>query len=286
MTLTQPVTALNGSNALRPHLGKLVEVKDLAPEIKLLGVELLEGQGDFAEYQPGQFAFVSAFGVGEAPFGIASTPAGGPALEFAIQRLGSVTTALHELGVGDIIGVRGPLGNAFPMEQFKGMDLLVLGGGIGGAPLRPVIRTILDHRADYGHLTILWAARHPSLLVFRDEYDTWRDAPDTTLHLTVDAADDGWTGDVGLMTTLLEKIAPTPKNTIAVTCGPPIMIHYADRLLDQFGFSPEHRYVTLEARMHCGIGLCGRCNLGDKLVCVDGPVFSMDQVQTFLEGVL
>ena len=135
----------NGHNAMMPYLARLVEVKDMAPEIMLFRVEMLNGGGEaFRDYQPGQFAFVSAFGVGEAPFGIASTPGRGTTLEFAVQRLGGVTTELHEMGEGDIIGVRGPLGNCFPMDNFKGKDILVLGGGIGGAPLRPVLQSILD----------------------------------------------------------------------------------------------------------------------------------------------
>jgi NAD(P)H-flavin reductase len=283
MTVLHP----NGDNAMLPHLGKLVEVRDMAPEIKLFGVELLNGGSEhFASYQPGQFAFVSAFGMGEAPFGIASTPQRGPLLEFAVQRLGSVTTGMHEMGVGDVIGVRGPLGNWFPMDQFKGKDLLIIGGGIGGAPLRPVLHSALDSRAEYGHLTILWAARQPSLLIFREEYPEWEAAPDTELHLTVDEPDSTWTGHVGLITELLEKADPSPHNTIAITCGPPVMIYFVDQVLRKLGFTPEQSYVTLEARMHCGIGKCGRCNLGEKLVCVDGPVFSMADVGNFLESFL
>ena len=275
----------NGRNAMMPHLAKLVAVKDMAPEIKLLRLEMLNGGGEaFREYQPGQFAFVSAFGVGEAPFGIASIPGRGNTMEFAIQRLGGVTTELHEMGEGDIIGVRGPLGNSFPMNTFQGQDILVLGGGIGGAPLRPVLQTIFDHRDDYGKLTILWAARNPELLIFRDEYDTWQSTPNTELHLTVDEADATWEGEVGLITELLEKVAPSSQNTIAITCGPPIMIFYADKTLQKLGFTPEQSYVTLEARMHCGIGKCGRCNLGEKLICIDGPVFRQDHVAEFLES--
>jgi len=270
-----------------PYLGKLVQVRDLANEIKLFSVEMLDGgRQALHDYLPGQFAFLSAFGAGEAPFGIASTPQRGERLDFAISRLGSVTTELHTLGEGDLVGVRGPLGNCFPMQDFKGKNLIVLGGGIGGAPLRPVIHSVLDNRADYGQLTILWAARHPSLLVFTDEYDDWRAAPDTRLHLTVDQPDDLWDHNVGLITELLEKVAPSPENAISITCGPPVMIYYVDKLLGKLGFKPEQHYVTLEARMHCGIGKCGRCNLGDKLVCVDGPVFSMAEVGGLLESFL
>ncbi|MBE3067717.1 MAG: FAD/NAD(P)-binding protein [Chloroflexi bacterium] len=275
-------------NPMLPYLGKLVEVRDLAAEIKLFRVEMLNGGGEaFQTFQPGQFAFVSAFGLGEAPFGIANASERGPEVDFAVARLGSVTTGLHELGEGDIVGVRGPLGNWFPMKKFKGKNLIVLGGGIGGAPLRPVIQHVLDHRSDFETLTILWAARHPSLLVFTDEYDEWRAAPDTALHLTVDNPDEQWDHNVGLITQLLEKVSPSTDNTVTITCGPPIMIHFVTKMLqEKMGFAPKNNYVTLEARMHCGMGKCGRCNLGEKLVCVDGPVFNMEEVGGLLETFL
>jgi NAD(P)H-flavin reductase len=282
------MTEMMNSNPLLPYLGRLVEIKDLAREIKLFRVELLNGGSQaFQDFKPGQFAFLSAFGVGEAPFGIANIPKRGKWLDFAVNRLGSVTTELHELGVGDMVGVRGPMGNWFPMEEFRGKNIIVLGGGIGGAPLRPVIQTILDNRAEYGHLAILWAARHPSLLVFTDEYEEWQSAPDTELHLTVDEPDASWDHSVGLITQLLERVAPSPDNAITITCGPPIMIHYVNKMLvEQFRFSPRQNYVTLEARMHCGIGKCGRCNLGEKYVCIDGPVFTMEEAGNLLESFL
>jgi sulfhydrogenase subunit gamma (sulfur reductase) len=274
-------------NPMQPYLGTLVEVRDLANEIKIFRIQMQNGGNEaFANSKPGQFAFISAFGLGEAPFGIANTPERGPYLDFAVNRLGSVTTGLHELGQGDTVGVRGPMGNSFPMQDFKGKNLIVLGGGIGGAPLRPVIQHALDHRSDYGNLTILWAARHPSLLVFTDEYAEWRASPNTSLHLTVDQPDDKWDHNVGLITQLLQKVSPKPENAVTITCGPPIMIYYVTKLLAEMGFSPENNYVTLEARMHCGLGKCGRCNLGEKLICVDGPVFNMTEVldlkETFL----
>ncbi len=272
------------ANPMLPYLGKLVETRDLAADIKLLRIELNNGGGEaFRNAQPGQFAFVSAFGLGEAPFGIANTPQRGAVVDFAIARLGSVTTGLHELGTGDAVGVRGPLGNWFPMDKFKGKNLVVLGGGIGGAPLRPVIQHVLDHRADYGRLTILWAARRPDLLVFTDEYEEWRQSPNTSLHLTVDVPDETWKHDTGLITSLLEKTAPSAENTVTITCGPPVMIYHTTNLLTKLGFPQVSNYVTLEARMHCGLGKCGRCNLGEKLICVDGPVFNMEEVGDLLE---
>jgi sulfhydrogenase subunit gamma (sulfur reductase) len=272
---------IDRENPMRPHLGTLVGIKDLADEIKLFQVEL---NGESFDYRPGQFAFVSAFGVGEAPFGLASTSSRTPALEFAIAQVGTVTSALHSLEPGATVGVRGPLGNSFPLEEMQGKHIIVLGGGIGGAPLRPVIHTILDNRADYGHLTILWAARSPSLLVFTDEYDEWRNAADTELHLTVDLGDASWTGNEGLITQLLEQLAPSPENAVAIICGPPIMIKFVILGLQKLGFADEQMIMTLEAKMKCGIGKCGRCNMGDSFVCLDGPVFSYIEVSRFLES--
>jgi sulfhydrogenase subunit gamma (sulfur reductase) len=272
-------------NPMKPHLATVVGVRNLATGIKLFQVELddAEAMRGF-DYQPGQFAEVSAFGVGESPFGITSTPARSKAIEFAVNRVGTVTDALHQLDSGDRIGLRGPLGNHFPMQEFKGKNVVVLGGGIGGAPLRPVIQTILDNRSDYGKLSIFWAARSPDLLVFTDEYDEWRAAPDTELHLTVDQATPDWPHMEGLITTLVEKVQPSADNAITITCGPPIMIKFAMMTLSKLGFASQQNWVTLEAKMKCGIGKCGRCNMGEQFVCLDGPVFRFDQVEQFLES--
>ena len=281
------MTVSNLPPDMKPILGRLTKVQNIAPEIKLLEVEMLDKDGfNTLAFQPGQFAFISAFGVGEAPFGIASLPKENGILEFAVQRLGSVTTELHELAENDIIGIRGPLGNHFPMEEFEGKNILVMGGGIGGAPLRPVIEYILQNRENYGDLTVLWAARNPDLLLFREDYHLWQQAPNTSLYLTVDQGNDEWEGEVGLITDLLRKISPASRDTVAITCGPPVMIYYADKVLEELGFQPQQRYVTLEARMHCGIGKCGRCNLGKVLVCVEGPVFSMSEASMLLEPFL
>jgi NAD(P)H-flavin reductase len=277
-----------GADPMRPYTGKLAGIKDLATGIKLFQVEFTDAAGEkaFASCKPGQFAFLSVFGAGEAPFGVTSTPARTSAVEFAVAELGHVTSALHALEPGAPVGVRGPLGNCFPMDELKGQSIVILGGGIGGAPLRPVIQTILDSRQDYGHLTILWAARSPDLLVFRDEFEEWGSAPDSEFHVTVDEGDEHWDGNVGLITQLLEQVAPSTKDAVAVTCGPPIMIHFAFLALQKMGFPPDRLLTTLEARMHCGIGKCGRCNMGEKFVCTDGPVFWQSEIAGFLEGFL
>ena len=268
-----------------PNLATITAIKDLATNIKLFQVKLDDPdvRKEF-NYAPGQFAEVSVFGIGEAPFGLASSSDRGDTFEFAVNRLGTVTDALFRLDAGDQIGVRGPLGKGFPMQQFKGKNILILGGGIGGAPLRPIIQTIFDNRNDYGKVTILWAARSPDLLVFTDEYDAWKAQPNVEMHLTVDKAPEGWAHSEGLITTLLEKIKPSPDNTVTITCGPPIMIKFAMQSLEKLGFKPSQNWVTLEAKMKCGIGKCGRCNMGGVYICMEGPVFCFDQVQHFLES--
>ena len=273
------------ANPMTPHLATISGIRDLATGIKLFQVQLDDPEVSAGfDYQPGQFAEISAFGVGESPFGITSTRGRGETVEFAVNRIGTVTQALHRMDAGDQIGVRGPLGNGFPMEQFKGRDVVILGGGIGGAPLRPVIQTILDNRADYGKLSIFWAARGPDLLVFTDEYDEWRAQPDTELHLTVDHATPDWPHKEGLITSLVESVGPSSKNAVSITCGPPIMIRFAMLSLQKLGFQSDQNWVTLEAKMKCGIGKCGRCNLGGKFICTDGPVFCFAEVEQLLES--
>jgi len=273
------------SNPMEPQLATLTGIRDLATGIKLFQIQLQDAEASVAlDYEPGQFAEISAFGVGESPFGITSTRERGETIEFAVSRVGTVTDSLHRMDVGDVMGFRGPLGHGFPMADFKGKDIVILGGGIGGAPLRPVINTILDHREDYGKLTIFWAARSPDLLVFTDEYDSWRAQPNTELHLTVDNATPDWPHKEGLITTLVESVGPSSKNAISITCGPPIMIRFAMLSLQKLGFTSDQNWVTLEAKMKCGIGKCGRCNLGGVFICTDGPVFCFADVEQFMES--
>jgi len=190
-----------------------------------------------------------------------------------------VTTALHEMSPGDIVGIRGPFGNWFPYGEWKGKRLLFIGGGIGMAPLRSLLNFCLDNRADYGPIDLIYGARTPQDLCFRSEFDDWRSAPDTRVFLTVDRGDESWQGNVGFVPAYLMDLAPSPANTIAITCGPPIMIKYVLESLEKLNFAPEQIYTTLEMKMKCGIGKCGRCNIGEKFVCIDGPVFSYAQLK-------
>jgi NAD(P)H-flavin reductase len=271
-------------NAFLPHLAELADVRELATGIKLFRCRPLES-GVLFHYAPGQFGFLSAIGVGEAPFGMAVSESRGEGqLEFAVQRIGTVTDALHEMQKGEIVAVRGPMGKGFPLDELRGRRVVILGGGIGMAPLRPLVHEILDHRDDYGEMTIVCAGRSPDLLVFREEYEEWAAAPRTVVHVTVDKGDDSWTGRVGLITQELGEIAPSPEGAVAVTCGPPIMIKFVLKELARLGFAPEQVITTLEGKMKCGIGKCGRCNVGDQYICTDGPVFRYDEIQRFLEA--
>lgn len=271
-------------NAFLPHLAELTEIRDLATGIKLFRCRPLESRVRF-HYVPGQFGFLSAIGVGEAPFGMAvSESRGDGQVEFAVQRIGTVTDSLHEMQEGEIVGVRGPMGKGFPLDELRGRRVVILGGGIGLAPLRPLVQEILDHRDEYGEMTVFCAGRSPDLLVFREEYEEWAAAPRTVVHVTVDKGDTSWTGRVGLITQALAEIAPSPQGAVAVTCGPPIMIKFVLKELAKLGFAPEQVITTLEGKMKCGLGKCGRCNVGDQYICTDGPVFRYDQIQRFLEA--
>ncbi len=230
-------------------------------------------------YEPGQFQEVSMFGVGEATFCLTSTPTRPGIIEFSVKKVGQVTTALHEMSAGTVVGIRGPFGNHFPYEEFHGKNLLFIGGGIGMAPLRSLLNYCLDNRADYGHIDILYGGRSPQDLCFKTEFEAWSSAPDTQLNLTVDKGDETWTANVGFVPSYLMDLKPSPENCIAITCGPPIMIKYVLQNLEQLGFTPEQIYTTLEMKMKCGIGKCGRCNIGEKFVCIDGPVFSYAELQ-------
>jgi NAD(P)H-flavin reductase len=271
-------------NPLLPYLATIQELIDLTPDVKLFRLELNDPDiRESFDYKPGQFVFVSAFGVGESPFGITSVSHRKAGLDVAIRRVGTVTNALHQLEPGATVGVRGPFGNYFPLDDYKGKNIFIIGGGIGFAPLRPIITTVLDYREDYGDMVIINGARSPQDLVFAPEFDTWAESPKTKLELTVDAGDEKWTGKVALIPSVVSELKLSPQNAIAVTCGPPIMIHFTLIELRKLGFADNQIITTLEGKMKCGLGKCARCNVGDKYVCKDGPVFSMEQISQLIE---
>ena len=271
-------------NPLLPYLATIQELIDLTPDVKLFRLELNDPDiRESFDYKPGQFVFVSAFGVGESPFGITSVSHRKAGVDVAIRRVGTVTNALHQLEPGATVGVRGPFGNYFPLDDYKGKNIFIIGGGIGFAPLRPIITTVLDYREDYGDMVIINGARSPQDLVFAPEFDTWAESPKTKLELTVDAGDEKWTGKVALIPSVVSELKLSPQNAIAVTCGPPIMIHFTLIELRKLGFADNQIITTLEGKMKCGLGKCARCNVGDKYVCKDGPVFSMEQISQLIE---
>ena len=230
-------------------------------------------------YCPGQFAEIFVPGVGEAPFSISSSPTERAFLEFSIKRIGSVTQALHRLNPGDTVGLRGPYGNGFPVEELLGKHLLFVGGGIGLAPLRSLINYVLspEHRSSFGDVFILYGARTPQDLVFRWELKRWEERDDLTLCLTVDEGDASWEGRVGLVPNVLREVFSFPcTGWVSIVCGPPIMIKFTIKALRELGFAPGDIITTLEMKMKCGLGKCGRCNIGPYYVCQDGPVFSYE----------
>lgn len=233
-------------------------------------------EGERFVYTPGQFAEVSVFGKGEAPFGMASTPTCPGRLAFTVSRVGMVTEALHRMEKGDVVGVRGPLGNGYPLDTFKGKNLVLIGGGFGFSTLRSLTNFILhdSNRKAYGNLTVIYGARRPGQLLYKSDLEAWKKQGDVRLHLTVDKGENGWQDHVGFVPEVTRSVAPSSEDACAVVCGPPAMIHFTLPALKDLGFRDENIFLSLEMRMKCGVGKCGRCNVGSKYICSDGPVFS------------
>ncbi|MBU0549736.1 MAG: FAD/NAD(P)-binding protein [Candidatus Omnitrophica bacterium] len=234
---------------------------------------------DSFDYKPGQFVEISVLGAGEAPISITSSPSRKGFLEFTVRAVGKVTKAIHKLKVGDTVYLRGPYGNSFPFEEAKNRNLLFVAGGIGLPPLRSVINMAFDNRDDFGNIKILYGAKAPDELCFKEELKIWQGIPQAEVLLTVDKPANGWKGNIGVVTTLWKKTEISPKDAIAYVCGPPIMIKFVLQKLLESGFKPDNIYVSLERYMKCGIGKCGHCNIGDKFACIDGPVFSFGQIK-------
>ncbi|MFC2040392.1 FAD/NAD(P)-binding protein [Chloroflexota bacterium] len=273
---------LNEGNVYLPHVAVLEKIIDETADTKTFHFNIKDEKTREAfTFKSGQFAEYSVFGAGEATFCISSSPTRPGHLECALKRVGKVTNALHRLGVGAEIGFRGPYGNSFPLEYLKGKDLVFVAGGIGLAPLRSLIWNVLDNRADYGHIDIIYGARSPVDLCFRYDLEAWEKDSSVNMVATIDRADEGWDGRVGFVPKVLEETAPSGKNTAAIVCGPPIMIRFTFPVLDKLGFTPKQMITTLEKRMKCGVGKCGRCNIGEMFVCRDGPVFNYEQILGF-----
>ena len=260
-------------DTLIPKVGVITDIRQETPDVKTFRVEAPEG-GKLFEHMPGQCAMVCAPGVSEGMFSITSSPTVKDYQEFSIKKCGSLTDYLHSLQVGDEIAVRGPYGE----DKLKGKNLLFIAGGIGLAPLRSVINYVLDNREDYGTVDILYGSRSADDLVqLKEIQEVWMKTEGVNVYLTIDREQEGWDGHVGFVPNYLKEIG-FDTNKTALVCGPPIMIKFVLAGLEELGFSRDQVYTTLELRMKCGVGKCGRCNIGDKYVCKDGPVFRCDEI--------
>ncbi|GFN24107.1 FAD/NAD(P)-binding protein [Thermanaeromonas sp. C210] len=263
-------------NPLVPTTGRIIKIVEETPDVKTFHVTTEKGK-PFTP-MPGQLAMLSLFDVGEAMFSITSQ--GPEHLEIAIKRVGMLTEALHEAEVGQTVGIRGPYGNGFPLDMFYGKDVLFIAGGIGLAPVRSLINYCIEHREQFGHLWIIYGARSPADLCFKEDlFENWPRVENCRVDVTVDKGDESWKGHEGFVPAFVEKLNPSPEGKVAVTCGPPIMIKFVLQSLEKLGFRDDQIVTTLEMRMKCGIGKCGRCNLGSRYVCLDGPVFTLAQLK-------
>ena len=238
-----------------------------------------EDEAKFA-YKAGQFGELSITGKGEIPIGIASSPTEKGHVTFTVNKVGLVSSYLHAMKEGDIMGIRGPLGNCFPWDRLKGKNLVIIGGGFAFTTLRASIVYMLANRDDFGKISVIYGARTPGMLLYRDELAEWEKRPDIDMHITVDATQDpDWPYNVGFVPTITEQKAPQgDDDTYAIVCGPPIMIKFTQPVLEQKGYDGDHIIMSLENRMKCGVGMCGRCNVGRHFVCKDGPVFTLNQL--------
>jgi NAD(P)H-flavin reductase len=245
-------------------------------------VFLNPGDEEKFSFMPGQFAELSVPGKGEIPIGIASSPTEKGYLSFTVNEVGMVTTHLHMVKEGYVMGVRGPLGNWYPWEEMEGKNVVIIGGGFAFTTLRSSIMYMLhpENRPKFKEITVVYGARTPGMLLYRDELAEWERRDDIKMHITVDGTNDpDWKYNVGFVPAITKQKIKSADDAYAIVCGPPVMIKFTQPVLEELGFSPERIILSLEMRMKCGIGMCGRCNIGDKYVCKDGPVFSLAQLK-------
>ena len=277
------IETLPKSSIYLPTQSQILAVQPLTELERLFTIEL--PRGITLDHRPGQFVEVSLLGVGEAPISISSSPSrSNGSFEMCIRRTGDLTSVLHRMTPGEMIGIRGPFGRGFPFERFRGKDMLFAPGGLGLAPLRSLINQVLDERGNFGRVIILYGARHPSELLFTDELAEWQARDDIELHLTVDRADDDWKENVGVITTLFPKIDIHPRNTVAVTIGPPVMYRFVLMELLGKGISEGNIWLSLERRMKCGVGKCGHCQINHLYTCPSGPSFSYAEIKHLAEA--
>jgi NAD(P)H-flavin reductase len=261
-------------------LPAVVRVRDYRRETCDTFTLALEAPAAF-HFQPGQFNMLYIFGVGEAAISMSGGPADGQTVTHTIRAVGSVTHALGRLQPGGALGMRGPFGSAWPLEVARGHDVLIVAGGIGLAPLRPVIYHLLQHRRDYGKVALLYGARTPGDVLFTAELEQWQQCGNFQVLVTVDRVDPSWRGSVGLVTALFPRVEFDPKQAIGLMCGPEVMMRFAQREFEKRGVTDDHLFLSLERNMQCAVGFCGHCQFGPEFVCMDGPVFRYDRIKLF-----
>ena len=261
---------------------KSVVTENKANDIKTIELEF-QKEEDYKNfnYIPGQFAEISIIGKGECPIGIASSPTEEGTIKFTIKRMGTVTSSFHNREVGDVVGVRGPFGNGWPLEDMKGKNIVVIGGGFAFSTLRSLVLYLLDekYRKDYGDITVIYGNRDSGEVLYQDVLEEWQKRDDIKIVLTIDREEEGWPEKVGFVAPIVKEVAPSADNAVVVVCGPPIMIKTTISVLEELNFADEQILNSLEMRMKCGVGKCGRCNIGNKYVCIDGPVFSLAELK-------
>jgi len=271
------------SSIYAPEMARLAAVRPLTELEKLFTIELPDGRN--LGHTPGQFVMLSIPGVGEAPISVTSSPSrSNGRFELCVRRVGDVTGALHGLQAGGVVGIRGPFGHGFPVERMRGKDVLFAPGGLGLAPLRSLINQVLDERGSFGRVIILYGAKRPAELLFRDELGEWAARDDVEFRVTVDRGDETWDGHTGVITTLFPLISVDPHNTVAITCGPPIMYRFVLMEMLGKGIPETHIYLSLERRMKCGVGKCGHCQINNLYCCQEGPVFTYAQIKNVPEA--
>lgn len=277
------IAAVPEASIYLPVMAKVHKVEQMTELEKLFTIQLPEGHS--LGNKPGQFVELSLLGIGEAPISISSSPSrSNGTFEMCVRRVGDLTKALHQLKPGQAVAVRGPFGNSFPIEKMKGKDVLFAAGGLGLAPLRSLINQVLDNRGSFERIIILYGTKHPSEILFKDELLAWADRDDVEFRMTVDRADEDWKGHVGVITSLFPSLTINPRNTVAATCGPPIMYRFVLMELLGKGIPETQIYLSLERRMKCGVGKCGHCQINNLYCCLDGPVFSYAQIKGLEEA--
>lgn len=269
-------------NIYKPYLMEVKEVIAETPDTTTFKLQFKDAEtAKTFNFKAGQFGEYSVFGEGECTFCIASSPTRMEYLECSFKKYGKVTQALTRLNVGDTIGFRGPYGNYFPIDEMKGKNVVFIAGGIGLAPVRCIIDNVLDLRKEFKDITIVYGARSVADLVYKNLLKEWQERKDIKTVVTVDPGGEtpDWKGEIGFVPTIVEKVKPKSKDTVAIICGPPIMIKYTMPVLAKLGFKDKDMITTLENRMKCGLGKCGRCNIGNVYVCKDGPVFTNAQLK-------